>query len=345
MEKVRVGYLLQGSLELGAADTSAHKVLESLKYEVPIKKLVDGVLSEQQGIDPEHIFLASIYRAGGSGDGEAIFDGITSQDVEKLATIAATNNHRAFQVWTKLTMALKDVILGQRDIETAFDQIDIRDCTKQHMVLATTWHIDDIRNRYPFGTTNEELFDTLKSLENGLSNVATISGNELIADNCPEEEDDHEVLVQAAWATRDGETGYGDIYTDKDEALAEHSADDIVKGYIITGGSSIEQFIEKNFLEFYENKQEMMAAILRFPDMVGLVEDLSLNDNHIPSVEEVRVHVGMMVIGEQVFSISYCTGCKKDFVLQSNNDPAFDGPRVLEFDDTCDDCLSSGNIN
>ncbi|RRJ54698.1 hypothetical protein EHV15_34435 [Paenibacillus oralis] len=280
MEKVRVDYLLKGSLELEAADISTHKVLENLKYDVPIKELVNGVLTEHQGIDPEHIFLASIYRAGGSRDGEAIFDGITSQDVEKLATIAATNNHRAFRVWTKLTMALKDVILGQRDIEMAFNQIDIRDCLKQHTVLATTWHIDDIRDRYPFGTTDEELFDKLKSLESALSNVANISGNEVIADNCPKRETDHEVIVRTAWATRNGETSYGDIYTDEGVALTDHPADDIVKGYIITGGSSIEQFIKKNFLEFYEDKRELMATILRFPDMVDLIKDLSFHDDH-----------------------------------------------------------------
>lgn len=350
MERVRVGYLLQGSLELEAADTSTHKVLESLKYDVPSKKLVDGLLSEHQGIEPDRIFLASIYRAGSSDDGEVIFDGITSQDVEKLvahAAIAATNNHRAFHVWTKLTMALKDVIHGQRDIETAFDQIDIRDCVKQHMVLATTWHIDDIRDRYPFGTTDDELFDTLKGLESSLSNVAVISGQDEIADNCPEEEADHKVIVQAAWATHDGEKGYGDIYPYEDEALSEHPVDDIVKGYIITGGSSMEQYIEKKFLEFYEDKQELYATILRFPDMVDLIEDQSLNNDHIPSIEEVRVNGGMMIIGEHVFKISYCTWCKKDFVLQSNNDPEYDGPRVLEFDDTCDDCLtlSHGDIN
>lgn len=345
MEKVRVGYLLQGSLELKAQDVAPEKVLENLKYDVPIQKLVSGVLTEHQGIDPQNIFLSSIVRASGSGNSETIFDGITSQDVEKLAAVASTNNHRAFQVWAKLTMALKEVILGQRDIETAFNQIDIHDCVKQHTVIATTWHIDDIRGRYPFGTSDEELFDQLKSLESSLNNVAVISGQDVIEDNCPEEAADNEVLIQAAWANREDEVNYGDISTDEGAIRSNHPKAVIVKGYIISGGSSIQQFIENNFLEFYEDKRELMAMILRFPGMAELVEDLSLDNDHKPSVEEVRVHGGMMIIGENVFTVSYCAGCKKDFVLPSNNDPAFDGPRVLEFDDTCDECLQNGNYN
>lgn len=288
MDKIRVGYLLQGSIELDAKESSPNKVLEQLKYDVPARTLVDGVLSDQQGIDPEHIFLASVYKEGGNGECEAIFDRITAQDVEELSAIASAINHRAFRVWKNLTMALKEVVLGQRDIETAFNQIDIRDCVKQHQIVATTWHIDDIRDRYPFGTSDKELFDELRKFERVLSNLAVSSGHDVIADSCTVKAN-NEVYIQEAWAVRYGEKSFASITTVEEEIRIHHPGAEIVKGYTITGGSSIEQFIEENFLAFYEDKQDLMETILNFPGMNELVEDLSLKDDHMPSVEEISV--------------------------------------------------------
>ncbi|WP_066418272.1 hypothetical protein [Sutcliffiella cohnii] len=48
---------------------------------------------------------------------------------------------------------------------------------------------------------------------------------------------------------------------------------------------------------------------------------------------------GMVFEGEYVLSLSHCVKCKEEFVLYENDNPSFDGPRVLEFPDVCGDCL------
>ncbi|WP_209124427.1 hypothetical protein [Alkalihalobacillus sp. BA299] len=57
-------------------------------------------------------------------------------------------------------------------------------------------------------------------------------------------------------------------------------------------------------------------------------------------IEKVKLtRNGMYFEDEDLYTISHCRKCKEDFVLHSHDNPAYDGPRVYEFPDVCDDCL------
>lgn len=103
----------------------------------------------------------------------------------------------AYRVLSLLQDAIGQAEQGKRSWDAIFNDIPIRDCLAQYTVLATTWHIDDIRDRFPKNTTDEELFDTLRGLQNGLSNGAVLTGNDWFDYELPEvrneEEDEEEV--------------------------------------------------------------------------------------------------------------------------------------------------------
>jgi len=201
--------------------------------------------------------------------------------LNELAAVARLKSHRAFAVWRKLTEALVEVIRGNRDVETAFNDIPIRDCLPQYTVLATTWSIDDLREYFPYGTPDEELYENLRKLEKRLANAAVLSGNEVIEDEF-DDDIDNEVIIQVVWAVKDPETGYGDIYGDEQEAIMAHGAENIIKGFSITGGHSVRPYLEEHFRDFYDNFQELVDEIRKHDglDMLlsceGALEDKEL---------------------------------------------------------------------
>ncbi len=48
---------------------------------------------------------------------------------------------------------------------------------------------------------------------------------------------------------------------------------------------------------------------------------------------------GHLFEGDYLYTRSNCCKCGEDFVLTEHDNPAHDGPRVLEFPDVCDECL------
>ena len=64
-----------------------------------------------------------------------------------------------------------------------------------------------------------------------------------------------------------------------------------------------------------------------------------------PTLGEVRKENGFVLIEDKVFTESHCVQCHNDFVLESNNDPAYDSPRVYEFNDVCNSCLFGGEAS
>ncbi|MCM3130214.1 MULTISPECIES: hypothetical protein [unclassified Paenibacillus] len=261
------------------------------------------------------------------------------------AATAHTQTHPAFDVWRKLTLSLVEVIQGKRDIETAFNVISIRDCLPQHTLLATTWHIDDIRKQFPFGTSDEELYQKLLGLESSLQNVAVSSGNDVIENLAyvNDVEVDNGIVILNAWAIKNAADGYGDTFIDEktaSDAMEKYGEENIRKGFVIIGGSSISPYIEENFLGFYEHMLELMKDILKHPGM----------ENYLTSDKEssglgVEVGIGTIVFEGTAYSMRRCSVCHCDFVLESSDDPSKDGPRQLEFDDICDNCISQGLIN
>ncbi len=57
------------------------------------------------------------------------------------------------------------------------------------------------------------------------------------------------------------------------------------------------------------------------------------------TVEEVNSNGGTLFREEYMYQVRQCKDCGKDFVLCSHDNPQYDCPRVLEFCDTCDECL------
>jgi hypothetical protein len=63
-----------------------------------------------------------------------------------------------------------------------------------------------------------------------------------------------------------------------------------------------------------------------------------------PTLDEVKKN-GFIMIEDKMFTESHCVECNNDFVLESNNDPAYDSPRVYEFNDVCNSCLFGGEVS
>jgi len=191
---------------------------------------------------------------------------------EDLVRTAAASDHRAFRVWRDLTYALNEIVQGKRDIETAFNQIDIHDCVKQYTIVPTTWNIDDIIHKFPYGTSQEELFAKLLELKEAIKNNTLEAGRDAIEYGI-EEEVDNEVIILKAWGTL-SEEGY-EIYSSESDIAHDYPNERFINGFMITGGSSIRSFIEDNFQIFYESKEELMKDISKYPGMSLLLRDLS----------------------------------------------------------------------
>jgi hypothetical protein len=86
---------------------------------------------------------------------------------------------------------------------------------------------------------------------------------------------DREIVILQAWAVRDEEKGFGDIFTDRNDAVANgYSDSDLIKGFTIGGGAAIRALTEELFRDFYENKDEI-NDILTENGLVKFVNDLS----------------------------------------------------------------------
>jgi len=97
-----------------------------------------------------------------------------------IAMVKGNDAERVYGVLRKLLDGIQKAEKGEISFSEVFNAIPIRECVGQYTVLATTWHIDDIRDRFPEGTSEEKLFSELRRIEMCLQNAAVIAGFEVI---------------------------------------------------------------------------------------------------------------------------------------------------------------------
>ncbi|MBP1309117.1 hypothetical protein JOD82_002137 [Paenibacillus sp. 1182] len=87
---------------------------------------------------------------------------------------------------------------------------------------------------------------------------------------------DHEIIILNAWTTTDGESGYGEVFTDETEAMRDANlrGSELISGYTISGGVDIRDQVEDLFEDFYRNKEDMNAILVE-GGLVDFVNDLS----------------------------------------------------------------------
>ena len=87
---------------------------------------------------------------------------------------------RVYRVLQKLIEGIQKAESGKIPFAAVFNDIPIRDCLPQYTVLATTWHIDDLSDRFPEGTSKAKLFAELQRIERALNDAAVRSGWDVI---------------------------------------------------------------------------------------------------------------------------------------------------------------------
>lgn len=87
---------------------------------------------------------------------------------------------RVYRVLQKLMLGIHKAEAGKIPFAAVFNDIPIRDCLPHHTILATTWHIDDIRDRFPKGTSDKKLFAELQRIERKLQDAAVSGGWDVI---------------------------------------------------------------------------------------------------------------------------------------------------------------------
>lgn len=83
---------------------------------------------------------------------------------------------RAYGVFNKLSENIKRAEIGEISFDEVFHNIPIRDCLAKHMIIATTWHIEDIRSLFPNSLSDDELFEKLEDMQDGITDDAVASG-------------------------------------------------------------------------------------------------------------------------------------------------------------------------
>jgi hypothetical protein len=101
---------------------------------------------------------------------------------------------RVYKVLQQIVEGIQQAQAGVIGFAEVFNYVNIRDCLAQHTVLAATWHIDDIRDLFPMGTSDDELFQELMKMEAGLKETARRSGMDYIM-NQQKETHSHQLRV------------------------------------------------------------------------------------------------------------------------------------------------------
>ena len=89
---------------------------------------------------------------------------------------------------------------------------------------------------------------------------------------------DNEIIILNAWATTDGGSEFGEVFTDETEAMREANlrGSELVRGYTISGGVDIRNQVEDLFEDFYRNKDDINAILVE-EGLVDFVNDLSVD--------------------------------------------------------------------
>ncbi|MBJ6361761.1 hypothetical protein ACFOQM_10740 [Paenibacillus sp. GCM10012307] len=94
-----------------------------------------------------------------------------------------TNNNEAqhvYRVLMNLGLAVSKAEQGRIPFSSVFYSIPIRDCLPEHTILATTWHIDDIREYFPEDSSDDHLFEKLREMEKAITDASVAAGWEVI---------------------------------------------------------------------------------------------------------------------------------------------------------------------
>jgi hypothetical protein len=122
--------------------------------------------------------------ADGWEDADTEIEALYKQSFEKKHREQLANKdkdaERIYRVLQKLMAGIHKAEAGKIPFAAVFNDIPIRDCLPQHTVLATTWHIDDLRDRFPKGTSKKKLFTELQRIERGLNDEAVRGGWDVI---------------------------------------------------------------------------------------------------------------------------------------------------------------------
>ncbi|EJW14314.1 hypothetical protein M5X00_23205 [Paenibacillus alvei] len=112
---------------------------------------------------------------------EPIMTSLPAQDVEVLHY---QDPHKLYvmEVYKKLTDQIERAENGQISFREVFNRFSVRDFLPQYTIVPTSWHVDDIRDRFPEGTSDEELMVELLKIERVLSESAVANGWEVIND-------------------------------------------------------------------------------------------------------------------------------------------------------------------
>lgn len=106
-----------------------------------------------------------------------------------------TDRSRVLHVYHQIRCAITEAEAGRIPFSAVFNHIAIRDCLPQYTVIATTWHIEDIRDRFPPSMPDDELFVILQEQARALENMAVRGGHEWFEWELPDarsEEDDQD---------------------------------------------------------------------------------------------------------------------------------------------------------
>ncbi|MVP02151.1 hypothetical protein [Paenibacillus lutrae] len=87
---------------------------------------------------------------------------------------------RVYSVLKTIMEGIHKAENGLIPFAAVFNGLRIRDCLPEHTVLGSTWHISEIRDKFPTGTTDKELFSELRNINGRLTDAAISSGREVI---------------------------------------------------------------------------------------------------------------------------------------------------------------------
>lgn len=97
---------------------------------------------------------------------------------------------------------------GEIPFESIYEHIQLREFLPETTVLATTWSIEDLREKFSEGTDDQDLIFALKDLSGALTLAAVISGQEVIADYVQEEPEESESDEELATCSMCGKTSH-----------------------------------------------------------------------------------------------------------------------------------------
>lgn len=106
-------------------------------------------------------------------------------DREKVLQRMEDDRQRAYQVLELLLDRIVQAERGEIPFTMIFDVSFMKKCVPSYGVIPVIWTVDDIRDRYPKGVSDELLYQELKLILNYLQDAMIKSGREVIRELMP----------------------------------------------------------------------------------------------------------------------------------------------------------------